>query len=57
MRIDGSSFVEEGSATPVPDLGLAGIDLNAAVLPQLLTQNPVDRHYPLWLCNGGARST
>ena len=58
VRIDGSSFVEEGfvpagdTATPVPDLGLAGIDPNAAVLPQLLTQNPVDRHNPLWLCNG-----
>ena len=58
VRIDGSSFVEEGyvpagdMATPVPDLGLAGIDPNAAVLPQLLTQNPVDRHNPVWLCNG-----
>ena len=39
-------------ATPVPDLGLASIDPNAAVLPQLLAQNPVDRHNPLWLCNG-----
>ena len=57
VRIDGSSFVAEGfvpagdMATPVPDLGLAGIESNAAVLPQLLTQNPVDRHKPLWLCN------
>ena len=33
-----------GTWHPVPDLGLAGIDPNAAVLPQLLTQNPVDRH-------------
>ena len=48
VKTDGSSFVEKGFVPAgdmaVPDLGLAGVDPN-----QLLTQNPVDRHNPLWL--------